>query len=56
VTPADTDKKPRVITGAFKGVKITGEKVHNKNVSKVTGLDNFGFGLNLENLQQIWIK
>ena len=41
----------KILAGPFKGVKITAEKVHNKNVTKVSGIDSFSFGLDLDMLQ-----
>jgi len=30
----------------FKGISITAEKAHNKNITKLTGLEQFGIDLN----------
>lgn len=32
--------------GSFKAVSITAEKAHNKNITKITGLEPFCFDLN----------
>lgn len=31
--------------GVFKGITMTAEKAHNKNITKIVGLEQFGFDL-----------
>jgi translation initiation factor 1 (eIF-1/SUI1) len=44
------DKKTKteeIISGPFKGIEIITEKSHNKFITKVIGLEGFGFDLKL---------
>ncbi len=39
-------KEEEVKQGAFKGVTLVTEKVHNKNITKISGLEPFKFNFN----------
>ncbi len=41
-----SDGKSEVKQGAFKGIHLVAEKAHNKNITKINGLESFGFNLN----------
>ena len=38
-----TTKREDIKAGTFKGIQLTTEKAHNKNITRVIGLESYGF-------------
>lgn len=38
-------KREDIKAGAFKGIQLTTEKAHNKNITRIIGLETYGFNI-----------